>query len=472
MSRYNPAFSAARRSLRIRPLVACLALSLGSAGGQASDAGTLPVATRDHGQAHPHGVAPAATLGVTHVVTSCDDPAVPPTCGGGDDGTLRKAYFCSGNNDTIDLTALTCSVISLSGTLTDAGASYLTLRGPGRDRLRIDAGGKGRAFVHNGNGALTLVDLSISGGALNNPYDYGGGGCIYSYGNVTLESSSVASCALSTHGTLVARGGAIFAKGRVMLFTSTVSGNSVYSEQGSSEGGAIYASSVSLDSSTISGNSAVTGHGRGGYGAGIGATGHVSVAYSTISGNSASGQGGGIESDALTMFESTVSGNDAFAFGGVYARTSAHIYNSTLVKNRSRQNSGGLYVFSAAGIRLESSIVALNTADGAPYDLGSDVSGPIAGANNIVIVASGAAVPADTISVDPKLGPLQDNGGPTQTHALQTGSPAIDAGNNVPNSTSDQRFFKRVSGPRIDIGAIEFVDSIFANSFDPGGIAI
>ena len=461
--------------LRVNRLTACLALSLGMAGASASDSSATPPTTEPRHLAATHfGVAaPATTLAVTHVVTTCEDAMVPVTCNGIDDGTLRKAYFCSGNNDTIDLTQLACSVISLSGTLTDGGGAYLTLKGPGHDQLRIDGGGKGRVLVHNGNGALTISGLTITNGALDNPYTNAGGGCIYSYGKVTLESSTVTSCALSTHGYLVARGGAIYARHDVTLFSSTVSASSVYSEKGASRGGAIHSGTAFLETSTISGNTAATGQVASGYGGGIFSTGTVTATYSTISGNSASRGGGGVYSNKLSMVDSTISGNDAFQWGGAFAGTSAAIYNSTLVKNTSFQLSGGLYT-RPAGVRLESSIVALNTANGGvEYDIGCDCGGTIAGTNNIIMsTVVGFEVPPDTIFENPKLGQLKDNGGPTQTHALLTGSPAIDHGNTIRPSGSDQRLFKRVSGPNVDIGAVEFVDAVFANSFDPGPVAL
>jgi hypothetical protein len=71
-----------------------------------------------------------------------------------------------------------------------------------------------------------------------------------------------------------------------------------------------------------------------------------------------------------------------------------------------------------------------------------------------------AANETDLLDVDPKLGPLQDNGGPTQTHALLEGSPAIDAGDNTDAPEFDQRGegFPRIDPVTgiIDIGAFEF----------------
>jgi hypothetical protein len=80
-----------------------------------------------------------------------------------------------------------------------------------------------------------------------------------------------------------------------------------------------------------------------------------------------------------------------------------------------------------------------------------------------------AAVPPDTINADPILGLLQDNGGTTHTHALLSGRPAIDTGNNVAGAEADQRGrgFLRVAGAAADIGAFETnADVIFANGFN------
>jgi len=79
------------------------------------------------------------------------------------------------------------------------------------------------------------------------------------------------------------------------------------------------------------------------------------------------------------------------------------------------------------------------------------------------------AAPPDTLTGDPQLAPLANNGGPTQTHALMIGSPAIDAGANPFFFTNDQRGtgFARVVGTQADIGAFEApADEIFANGFD------
>lgn len=432
------------RSLRLRPLVACLMLASGA------------------------GVSPAATAGVTHLVTTCTDSLVFPACDGQDDGTLRRSYFCAQNDDTIDLSQLQCSVITLGGALTD-GAAYVTLQGPGSDLLKIDGANKGRVLVHNGSGELRINGLTISNGHLDNPYDYSGGGCIYSYGGVSLQSSVVSMCATATTGANVARGGAIYANKNVSLFESTVSGSSVHSTLGHSAGGGIFARSVGLEGTTVDGNTASSTESYA-VGGGIYAKAGVIATYSTISGNTAS-QGAGAFANAVTIVNSTVTGNDAFAVGGLYARTSASLYNSTIARNTSAISAAGLVVAAPTAIRLESVILALNTAGGIERDLATPSAATATGSNNLIMFhADETTVPADTVSDDPKLGPLTSNGGPTQTLALLTGSPAIDHGNVVRPVAFDQRLFKRIVGPSPDIGAFEFVDSIFVDGFNPGQV--
>ncbi|HEU4665822.1 MAG TPA: choice-of-anchor Q domain-containing protein [Dokdonella sp.] len=120
---------------------------------------------------------------------------------------------------------------------------------------------------------------------------------------------------------------------------------------------------------------------------------------------------------------------------------------------------------------LRSSIVARNTRLGQPDDISSLGPVTIQGNGNLVI-ASSQPLPADTITTDPLLMPLADNGGPVATHALRPGSPAIDHGDNFLSLTYDARDagFDRVVGAAADIGAYEVqaagLDVIFADGFD------
>jgi len=180
-----------------------------------------------------------------------------------------------------------------------------------------------------------------------------------------------------------------------------------------------------------------------GGGGGILNNGTVTVSNSTLSGNSSNGGGGGIfnQSGTLTVSNSTLSGNSTTGggFGGAYTAlgTSATFKNTIVANSPSGGNCGAIP--NDGGYNLDS-------------DKGSfDTCGFSTNNNSL----SG---------VDPMLGALADNGGPTQTHALLEGSPAIDKGNSFGEST-DQRSLVRPSnfvgipdasgGDGSDIGAFE-----------------
>jgi hypothetical protein len=154
----------------------------------------------------------------------------------------------------------------------------------------------------------------------------------------------------------------------------------------------------------------------------------LTVINSTISGNSADDYGGGLANGSLGLMivNSTVSGNSAATCGGVCGGT-VEIGNTILNANTSGNIDGTV------------------TSDG--YNLSSDDGGGL------------LTGPGDQINTDPLLGPLQNNGGPTFTHALLPGSPAIDTGdpNFTPPPFNDQRGcpFDRVFNGRIDMGSFE-----------------
>jgi hypothetical protein len=209
--------------------------------------------------------------------------------------------------------------------------------------------------------------------------------------------------------------------------------NSTISDNLSGEtGGGILGSGalVSIVNSTISGNSAGTS------GGGIycfESLGPVSIVNSTISGNSAGTIGGGIHnhSSSLHVANSTISGNSAGSGGGIYNQDVVGISNTILNAGASGEN-----ILNDGGT-VTSNGYNLSSDDGGGYLTG----------------------PGDQINTDPMLGPLQDNGGPTFTHALLPGSPAINEGdpNFTPPPSYDQRGpnFYRVRDLNIDIGSFE-----------------
>jgi predicted outer membrane repeat protein len=221
--------------------------------------------------------------------------------------------------------------------------------------------------------------------------------------------------------------------GFLTVLNSTLNGNSAGQ---SSDGGGILSGTffkapaeVTVMNSTISGNSApdLGGGIAGGYWG-------VAIVNSTISGNSAGNSGGAIATGAALITSSTISGNSAASGGGIYSFGNLEISDTILNAGASGEN-----IFNNGG-----------TVTSHGYNFSSDNgSGYLNG-------------PGDQINTDPLLGPLQDNGGPTLTHMLLPGSPAIDAGdpNFTPPPFHDQRgpCFYRVFGRprrRIDVGSVE-----------------
>lgn len=449
---------------RLRPLAAALALAVAS--------GSSFAVARDRIDALG-AWAPHETDGVTVVVQNCDDSGT---------GSLRDAYFNAVDGETIDLQNLTCSTITLtSGPLTNAGTTTdVTLMGPGKYDLTIDGGNANRVLVHNGSGILDVVGLTVAHGSYSGVY---GGGCIYSYGSVEIFESIVTGCRMSSSGTAKANGGAIYARDRVLVIGGKVSASRADAASANSAGGGIWASYVGLALATVSGNTVGSDGSHYARGGGVYSLTDTKVYYSTLSENAADSGGAiflvGAATETLSIKNSTISGNRATSTaGGVYAKyRPLTISNSTIALNTSGSPFGaGLYL--AYATDLESSIVSGNTSgDGLnEADIGGPSSTVISGANNLVLAAT-LPLPSDTIATDPMLGPLQNNGGFTATHALMPGSPAIDHGNVHSGALYDQRFrsgttqygYERVVGPSADIGAFETgaPDHIFVGRFDP-----
>jgi hypothetical protein len=172
---------------------------------------------------------------------------------------------------------------------------------------------------------------------------------------------------------------------------------------------------------------------------------------------------------------STITDNRAVAWAGVFANADTKLQNSTIAFNHAIAPTYGgpagvgLHVHGST-LDMESSIIANNTNryGGSTYELVLD-TGTLLGTNNLV-VSSNVALPPGTLSVDPMLGPLRNNGGLTRTRMPMTGSPVIDMGNNVQGTAADQRGsgYPRMIGATPDIGAVEFLsdDDIFWDGFD------
>lgn len=415
---------------------------------------------------------------------------------GGGPCTLREAITSIQN---ADIASTGCSYAELFGvddaidfdlglsgqtiTLTQATplniTTDLSINGLGRDMLTIDGNNNSHVFH-----VVDTVDLNTIIVSLNNMTITGGSsvvvGGIYSRSaNISLTNSTVS----GNSATLT--GGIYSSNFSLSLTNSTVSGNF-----SSFSGGGIYAGSanISLTKSTVSGNSAandgggilsqfgnisltnsmVSGNYAANDGGGIYASGGtISLTNSTVSGNSAANDGGGISAEygsSVTLSNSTVSDNSASDTGGgifiTGTTTSISILNTTLTENYA-DTTGGLRVEDGATVKLTNSIIADNTSNQFFEKDCSNISGTVDNSNGGNLVRIDSAIsPCGVFSIenqDPLLGPLQNNGGPTKTHALLVGSPAVNTAENGFCPAKDQRGENRSDG-KCDIGAYEFID--------------
>ncbi len=225
--------------------------------------------------------------------------------------------------------------------------------------------------------------------------------------------------------------------------------------------------SLSLTDSTVTGNRAALS--GGGINANSAIT-QLTILRSTLSGNRTGGLGGGIynQSQNSTITNSTISGNIAQILGGGihnsdFSVSTLSLTNNTITVNRS---GGGSGVFNdpAGTVNILNTIIAANTIEDA--GTGPDVSGAFMsqghnligsgdGSTGFVNGSNGDQVGTTVLPKDPMLGPLANNGGPTQTHALLAGSPAIDTADPMNFPPTDQRLVVRPQGAGPDIGAFE-----------------
>jgi hypothetical protein len=326
------------------------------------------------------------------------------------------------------------------------------------DNSVTSSGGLGGGIHNLGN--LTIFASTLSGNSVrvtsgpNPPPYWASGGGIANSGTLTIMASTVSGNSVETFG--------------------TVSGAGIANGSLNSGGGAVPGGVLTLIASTISGNQAL---GKGGYGAltrmlfpgeayggGIFNIGALTILESTISGNSAVGQGGtdpqlgpfsgnahggaiytatypypgGIQIAILNIRESTQSGNSA-SFVSMGKAVGGGIDNDTGMP---------------ATLTMRNTILAGNSASAS-----ADLNGSLTSlGHNLIGNGSGGEglAASDLLNVNPLLGPLQDNGGPTQTMALLPGSPAIDAGA-LTDSEWDQRGpgYSRLVNGATDIGAYE-----------------
>ncbi len=429
-------------------------------------------------------------------------------------GSLRQAIVDTPTAGTVDFAD------GLSGTITLTSApltinKLLTIAGPGADVITISGNHARQVFnipapftvaisgltIANGNsgpssgggisngGALNITGCTVSDNSTTNTTSPGGGG-IYNTGTLTVTSSAFS-------GNHAGQGGGIYNNtGMLTVISSTFIGNSanfnaggIYNRGGmvmvtnstfshnsasNNGGGGLYsenAGTLAVAGSTLSDNAANYGGGIGFYNGGT-----LTVTNSTFGGNSASSDGGGISTGGtasnITIANSTFNLNAAITGAGI-SHTGTRMMmltSSTLSGNFASSQGGGISHTGSGAVITDNNIIAGNHAPSSADVMGvlDDQCNNPSG-YNLIGNGSGGTGYCDTdlvgtaaMPIDPLLGPLQDNGGPTQTMALMLGSPALNAGDPAQLGTPDQRGVLRTGG--VNIGAFQASASAFVLS--------
>ncbi len=336
--------------------------------------------------------------------------------------------------------------------------AHLTLQNTtisgGRLRSVTDGSDSDGAGLANYGGIVSLIDSTVTGNAIAHPVTNNFctfQGCPASGGGVYNDRNGTMTLTRSTVSNNYAwfDGGGVKNLGTIELIDSTVSGN--IAPRGLGGGLHNRSNNMTVRNSTITGNTA-GGGGGGAYNYG----GDLTVSSSTVSGNSG-GLGGGLAnlSGPMTVTDSTITGNSATYVGGVSNSYGTITFSRSIVSGNTSPNPAGfLYYFNGTEVNnLGGTVIADKsnlfghsgqTIDAAFRDFTPGATDIDANSDSNTPAALAAIL--DTT--------LADNGGPTRTHALVSGSPAIDA---VVGTcpTTDQRGLPRPVGNACDIGAFE-----------------
>jgi hypothetical protein len=383
-------------------------------------------------------------------VTTCNDDLSA--------GSLREVLLHAVSGDTVDMTSLQCSSISLGYGALFVSVDDLTIAGNGQT---IFGSRYQNVLDHVGHGLLSMTAINLNYAR----YD-GVGGCLYSAGSLYFARGSVSDCTASD------RGGAIYVKGDLTLLDSVISGNSVSQHNlppPTVGGGVFVGGDATVTRSEVSGNTATSPTNQS-YGGGFFTAGELFVGYSTFSGNAADEGGALYGQGSSSLTDSTLSGNSALNAAAAAINGDTLLQSDTIAFNTVTCSPGcpHPYAFGViAGILNIENTIAANTDGG--DDLRAD--GLVISSNNLIVHGT---VPPGTLQSDPRLQPLAINGSrllvQPLTHALGPGSPAIDAGAATAFVTLDERGLPRSSGAAPDIGAYEVQsgsdDVIFTDGFD------
>jgi CSLREA domain-containing protein len=473
--------------------------------------------------------APFATRTVDTIADDAAAATLTACTAAPNDCSLRGAISGAASGDTINFDEAVAFAIPTTILLSSELVinKNLTIDGPGADKLTVSGDATVRVFKVSGNNTIEIRDLKIANGnetdtdgggiraegtgaspiltirncqITGNSSSRGGGLYIQGSQNVTVENSvfsnnsatsqgggifkngtgtiTVTGSRLENNTAVGATGGGLsdIGEGKVTLTNTKLIGNSA------PHGGAFYSahnpSGIIVEDTEFSGNSASDGGGGAYYFST--SVGSIAIHRSLFAGNTASTNGGGVLAGAgtavtVTIASSTFTDNESNTQGGGIYTGGGTIsaINLTIASNTASQG-GGIYRASSGVVEFKNSLIANNTATGSGPDIGNAVGASFTslGHNLIGKTDGGTITPVTgdqfgTIAspLDPLLGVLANNGGPTQTMALLTGSPALNTGDNTvtgaPASlTTDQRGsgFLRLQYSTVDIGAFEVQD--------------
>jgi hypothetical protein len=238
--------------------------------------------------------------------------------------------------------------------------------------------------------------------------------------------------------------------GALTVTTTTIRGNTAGDDGGGLRNFALI---TIVNSAIISNAAAVYGGGLDNGSFNNSLAGTLTITGSTFTGNTSNKDGGGLynELGTLALTNGTVTGNAATENGGgLYndnVASTSNLNNVTLTNNTADSdadntgNGGG--IFNSTGTVNFRNTISAGNMDNNPITQGPDCWGSLNSQGyNLIRSTTGCTITliaGDITNANPLLGPLQDNGGPTLTHALLSGSPAIDAGNTATCAATDQR---------------------------------
>jgi len=376
--------------------------------------------------------------GVSHHAHAAADATLTVTDCSGETGPGRIGTVISSASAGDTITFSCSGTIPITSTLS-ISTNNLTLDGSGQT-VTLDGGSSTQVLSVNSGVTFTLNALTIANG--RNTVT-SGGGLANNGGTVTITNSTFTNNIANGIGGGLANNG-----GTVTITNSTFTNNFA---TGSGGGLLNSGGTVTITNSTFAKNGSA-----GSSGGLLNSGGTVTITNSTFANNSSNGTGGGLSNGGtVTITNSTFANNSSSAAGGGLSNGgTVTITNSTFANNHASNTGGGL--LNSGTVTITNSTFANNSA----VEGGGNCSGTLTdqGYNLSSDTSCGFTASTSLQNTDPKLDPsgLQNNGGPTQTIALEPDSPAVDkipVGSSCP--ATDQRGVSRPQGPACDIGAFE-----------------